>query len=287
MPQTGMAVAIDIGEAGDIHPKNKQDVGRRLARWALRRHVRPGDRGVRPALRLLRRSRAAPMRVRFRHAAGLDERTARPPKGFAIAGADRRWRWAEARIDGETVVVSSPDGAAARGRPLRLGRQPGGDAAQRRGPAGLALPHRRLADAHRPARRAHLPQPGDPGLPPRPERRARGRRLLPRHEQLRVLPRRADLHEPRPRALATAGPRPDAREPAAAAEGPALGRHLRADAPPPRRHVLHDHDERGRRRELLRHREGPGRPVVRARLAAATSAGSTRRSSSTTTGRRT
>ena len=113
-----------------------------------------------------------------------------------------------------------------------------------------------------------LPQPGRPGLPPRPERRAGGRGLLPRQQQLRALPGGAPLHEPRPRPLEAAGPRADAGEPAAPPEGPPVGRHLRPDDPAPRRHLLHDHDERGRRRELLRDGEGPGGALVRARVAA-------------------
>ena len=232
VPHTGMAVAIDIGEAGDIHPKNKKDVGSTPRALGARRHVRPGGREVRPPLRLLRprgrrRARALPPRGRAeggrRGREGLCGRRGRSPVALG--------RGTHRRRDGRRLLARR---AATRGRPLRLGRQPGGDAAQRRGPAGLALPHRRLADAHRPARRRRLPQPRDPGVPPRPERRARGGRLLPGHEQLRVLPRRADLHEPRPGALATAGPRPDAREPAAPAEGPPVGRHLRSDPPAPR-----------------------------------------------------
>ena len=50
------------------------------------------------------------MRVRFRHAdGGLTTSDGAAPKGFAVAGADRQWRWADARIDGESVLVSSPD----------------------------------------------------------------------------------------------------------------------------------------------------------------------------------
>ncbi len=499
LPKTGMAVAIDIGETGDIHPKNKQDVGARLARWAL------ADTYGQPVVKSgpLYRSfsvEGAAVRVRFDHGEGLATADGAPPKGFAIAGADRKWRWAEARIDGETVVVSSPEvprpvavryawadnpeatlrngaglpaspfrtddwpmltapRAPADGRELvkamharyagrwyrelhaRPGRDPpprrwrGGPGAghrvpvaaregardhrpdrgrQRRDLHGRRLPHlregpadpaggvrprrsrprlRRLragAGAHdRPARgarnrpRAHprgglegpagvdrgrgrrrrhvasvlgregppplhpsgreaadgsarrrdgalraarrgldrrrapvqaerpardprglrhvrprgphgprairhedaqdhgatarrhsrrrpehvLPQPGHSRIPPRPERRPRRGGLLPRHQQLRVLPRGAGLHEPGPRPLEAAGPRAHAREPAAPAEGPAVGRHLRAHDPVPRRHLLHDHDERRRRRELLRHREGPGRALVRARVA--------------------
>jgi alpha-N-arabinofuranosidase len=108
LPHTGMAVAIDIGEADDIHPRNKRDVGARLARWAL------ADTYGRPTVKSgpLYRSSAVEggaVRVRFDHAAGLASGDGLPPRAFAIAGKDGRWRWAEARIDGETVVVSSPE----------------------------------------------------------------------------------------------------------------------------------------------------------------------------------
>ena len=106
LPGTGMAVAIDIGEAGDIHPRNKEDVGSRLARWALadsygRDVVKSGP---------LYRSAAVEgnaIRVHFDHASGLCAAAGAAPRGFAVAGPDRRWRWAEARVDGETVLVSS------------------------------------------------------------------------------------------------------------------------------------------------------------------------------------
>jgi sialate O-acetylesterase len=106
VPGAGMAVAIDIGEAGDIHPKDKKDVGSRLARWALadtygQAVVKSGPLYDSFALE------GGALRVRFRHSGGLKADGA-AAKGFAIAGSDRQWRWAEARIDGETVVVSSP-----------------------------------------------------------------------------------------------------------------------------------------------------------------------------------
>lgn len=106
VPRTGMAVAVDIGAADDIHPRNKRDVGLRLARWALAdaygrkvetsgplysSHSVEGDR----------------VRVRFRHARGLKTADGRPPAGFAVAGPDRKFVWAEARVEGNAVVVRS------------------------------------------------------------------------------------------------------------------------------------------------------------------------------------
>lgn len=107
LPDTGMAVAIDIGDAADIHPRDKQDVGLRLARWALagtcgRPLVASG-----PLFLSASRERGA-LRVRFARAAGLATSDGAPPRAFAIAGDDRRWHWAEARIEADTVVVSSP-----------------------------------------------------------------------------------------------------------------------------------------------------------------------------------
>lgn len=108
LPKTGMAVAIDIGEADDIHPRNKQDVGERLALNALaiaygKKIVYSG-----PIYTRMRREGNA-IRLYFKHVdGGLTTPNGEPLKGFAIAGPDRKCVWAEARIDGDTVVVSSP-----------------------------------------------------------------------------------------------------------------------------------------------------------------------------------
>lgn len=106
VPNTGMAVTIDIGEADDIHPKNKQDVGSRLAQWAL---AKTYGRSIPPSGPLYKAMRRQGNRIvlEFDHAEGLSGRGGQL-KGFAIAGADRRFVWAEARIEGDTVVVSSP-----------------------------------------------------------------------------------------------------------------------------------------------------------------------------------
>ncbi len=103
-PYTGMAVTIDIGEVNDIHPKNKQDVGSRLAAWALadvydRRGLAMGPIAFET---IFAEGRAV---VKFAHAAGLNA-AGKPIEGFALAGEDRVFHWAEARLDGDVVVVS-------------------------------------------------------------------------------------------------------------------------------------------------------------------------------------
>jgi sialate O-acetylesterase len=106
-PQTGMAVTIDIGDENDIHPRNKLDVGRRLAAWALADTY--GQKVV-PSGPLFDRFtiEGDKVRIRFKHGGGLKTRDGGAVKGFAIAGEDRRFVWADARIDGDSVIVSSP-----------------------------------------------------------------------------------------------------------------------------------------------------------------------------------
>lgn len=104
VPNTGMAVAIDIGEE-DIHPKNKQDVGHRLALWALAKTYGKDIAYSGPIYRSAAVEGNA-IRISFDHADGLtikgDE-----PVGFAIAGEDKVFYPATAKIDGDAVVVSS------------------------------------------------------------------------------------------------------------------------------------------------------------------------------------
>ena len=126
LPNCGLAAIIDTGEARDIHPKNKQDVGKRLALVALakvygKRIVYSG-----PEYESMR-VEGARVRLKFKHTgSGLAVRTSEMPnypnmikqgyrftlgdapvKGFAIAGDDRKFVWAQAKIDGETVLVWS------------------------------------------------------------------------------------------------------------------------------------------------------------------------------------
>ena len=108
-PNTGQAVIIDIGEATDIHPKNKQDVGKRLALWAL---VKDYGRDLvysGPMYKSMKKD-GNKIVVSFDHVGGgLVAKGGDTLKGFAIAGDDKKFVWADAKIDGDKIVVSSPD----------------------------------------------------------------------------------------------------------------------------------------------------------------------------------
>lgn len=106
VPHSGLAVAIDIGEAGDIHPKNKQEVGRRLALNALAKDYGQKVEYSGPAYRAMQ-IKGNEIRLTFDHADGLAAKGDKL-QGFAIAGVDKKWVWADARIEGKTVIVSSP-----------------------------------------------------------------------------------------------------------------------------------------------------------------------------------
>jgi len=106
-PQTGMAVTIDIGDENDIHPRNKLDVGRRLAALALADTYAQKVTASGPLFDSF--SVEGPrVRIRFKYGAGLKTIDGSALKGFSIAGDDRRFVWADARLDGDTVIVSSP-----------------------------------------------------------------------------------------------------------------------------------------------------------------------------------
>ncbi|MBN1783245.1 9-O-acetylesterase [bacterium] len=106
-PNTGMAVAIDIGEAEHIHPGNKREVGRRLALIARARVYGEDVVYSGPLLQGMRKEDGQ-IRLTFQHTGtGLIAKGGEL-KGFAIAGADRKFVWADARIEGNTVVVFNP-----------------------------------------------------------------------------------------------------------------------------------------------------------------------------------
>jgi len=108
-PKTGMAVIIDIGDGYNAHPNNKWDVGRRLALSAL--HVAYGRDGVYsgPIYNSMKIDGNS-VRLTFSHVAGgLTAGNEDTLKGFTIAGEDREFKAADARIEGSEVVVSSKD----------------------------------------------------------------------------------------------------------------------------------------------------------------------------------
>lgn len=107
LPKTGQAIAIDIGEADDIHPRNKQDVGIRLCLVA--QHMHYGDKDVvasGPTYKSMS-IKGSQVTLTFTDiGGGLMTRDGLPLAGFAVAGADRKFHWAQAKIVGSTVVVS-------------------------------------------------------------------------------------------------------------------------------------------------------------------------------------
>ena len=106
VPNVGLASAIDIGDANDIHPRNKQDVGHRLALTALAKTYGQKIEYSGPDYRSMK-IEGDKIRLNFTHAQGL-KATEGDIQGFAIAGADKKWVWADAKIDGDSVLVSSP-----------------------------------------------------------------------------------------------------------------------------------------------------------------------------------
>lgn len=114
VPNVGLAMTIDIGDGKDIHPRNKQEVGRRLSLVA--RHRVYGeqdviDSGPEYSEMQIEPPKGDRIRLYFKHVHG--GLTIKPGDdkltGFAVAGPDKEFVWADAVIDGDTIVVSSPN----------------------------------------------------------------------------------------------------------------------------------------------------------------------------------
>jgi sialate O-acetylesterase len=110
VPNTCLAVTIDTGDPNTIHPTNKEPAGDRVARCALANYY--GDKKIvfqGPTLAKVER-RKGEIRLKFAHAdGGLVTKGGDKLGEFSIAGDDQKFVWATARIEGDTVIVSSPD----------------------------------------------------------------------------------------------------------------------------------------------------------------------------------
>ena len=106
LPNTGMVVTLDVGDPRDIHPRDKQTVGERLARWALAKDY---GRDIVYSGPLYKSASVEGNRIRvaFDHASGGLVAQGGPLTDFAVAAEDRRFVAADAVIDGETVLVSA------------------------------------------------------------------------------------------------------------------------------------------------------------------------------------
>lgn len=108
LDKCGIAIINDIGEQNDIHPKNKQEVGRRLALWALAKDYGKSGAEYCGPLYLSSVVQGGKIRVQFTHTgSGLKTRDGGELKSFQIAGADQKWVWGKAKIEGDEVVVWS------------------------------------------------------------------------------------------------------------------------------------------------------------------------------------
>lgn len=105
VPNTGMVVAIDLGEWNDIHPDNKKDVGERLATAALK--ISYGENLIHsgPIFKSSEKQ-GNKIIIRFDHTgSGLVTNDGEDPAEFSIAGADKKFVWAKAKIEGDTIIV--------------------------------------------------------------------------------------------------------------------------------------------------------------------------------------
>ncbi|PWS33109.1 sialate O-acetylesterase [Pedobacter paludis] len=106
LPNTGMATIIDIGDDKDIHPKNKQEVGRRLGLIADANTYKQKVSFSGPLYRS-QKIDGNQIKLTFDYSDGLKSADGKELKGFAIAGADKKFYWAKAVIQGNEIIVSN------------------------------------------------------------------------------------------------------------------------------------------------------------------------------------
>ena len=105
LPGTGMIVAIDLGEAGNIHPTDKRPVGDRLAKLAAARCYGLSEEWSGPVVRRVARDGSA-LVLEFDHATGLELRG--DASGFSVAGADGKFATAAATLQGQKILLTAP-----------------------------------------------------------------------------------------------------------------------------------------------------------------------------------
>ena len=105
---SGLAVAIDVGDARDVHPKDKKEVGERLALAALATHYGKNIPHSGPRFASVEKLSGA-LKLSFTHTEGGLVVKGDKLEEFSICGEDRKWHWADAKIEGDTIMVSSSD----------------------------------------------------------------------------------------------------------------------------------------------------------------------------------
>jgi sialate O-acetylesterase len=109
LPHTGLAVTIDVGDSADLHPPRKMEVGERLALWAMGTTYKEPIEYSGPLYESMQIA-GGELHLHFTHVGGgLDARGDTQLQGFAVAGSDHKFHWADARIVGDIVVASSRD----------------------------------------------------------------------------------------------------------------------------------------------------------------------------------
>lgn len=109
IPKSGMAVVTDlVDDVADIHPRNKKDVGKRLALWALKNDYGQKDLPASGPVYESMEIDGHRVRIRFTHTeGGLNTRDGKPPDSFSIAGEDKQFSDALADIEGDYISVAS------------------------------------------------------------------------------------------------------------------------------------------------------------------------------------
>jgi len=112
LPKTGQAVIIDLGEAQDIHPRNKQGVAMRLARWALAHDYGLPINCRSPEYQSMEVKGDAVVLSFSNVGSGLKAFDVAEPRGFAVAGADRKFHWAKAKVVGKGKIEVTAEGVS-------------------------------------------------------------------------------------------------------------------------------------------------------------------------------